>query len=60
MDITNKDDKLTVILNDVKVQDQLDLTKGVLGQRPKTGPIGFQDEALPIMIRKIYLREFTK
>jgi len=60
MHVIVKDDKLTVILNDVKVQDQLDLTKGVLGQRPKTGPIGFQDEALPIMVRNIRLQDLTK
>jgi hypothetical protein len=58
--ITVKDDRLTVILNDVKVQDQVDLTKGVLGQRPKTGAIGFQDEGLPISLRNIKVREFAK
>jgi Domain of Unknown Function (DUF1080) len=57
MHIINSGDKLTVFLNDEKVHDQVDLTKGVLGQRPKTGPIGFQDEALPVMVRNVRLKE---
>jgi hypothetical protein len=60
MHVINKGDKLTVFLNDEKVQDQLDLTKGALGQRPKVGPIGFQDEALTVSLRNIRIREFGK
>ncbi len=54
--ITCKADKLTVVLNGETV-NEVDLTKGALGQRPKTGNIGFQDHGLPLSLRDIRVRE---
>ena len=36
---------------------EVDLTKGVLGQRPKTGNIGFQDNGMPLSLRNLRVRE---
>lgn len=54
--IINKADKLTVMLNGEKV-NEVDLSKGQLASRPKMGNIGFQDHALPLMLRNIRIRE---
>lgn len=54
--ITNKDDKLTVVLNGEEV-NEVDLSKGALSKRPKVGYIGFQDHALPLSLRNIRIRE---
>jgi hypothetical protein len=55
-EITNQADKLTVVLNG-KVVNKVDLTKGPLAKRPKTGFIGFQDHALPLALRQIRIRQ---
>jgi len=57
--ITVKDDKLTVVLNGETV-NEIDLSKGKLASRPRTGPIGFQDHSLPLALRNISIRELTK
>ncbi|MFN0128780.1 MAG: DUF1080 domain-containing protein [Verrucomicrobiales bacterium] len=57
--ITVKNDKLTVVLNGETV-NELDLSKGKLASRPKTGPVGFQDHSLPLALRNISIREITK
>jgi len=54
--ITSKADKLTVVLNGETV-NEVDLTKGVLSQRPKTGNIGFQDNGMPISLRNMRVRD---
>lgn len=54
--IINKDNKLTVKLND-EVVNEIDLGKGGLASRPKTGNIGFQDHALPLSLRNIKIKE---
>lgn len=54
--IINKDNKLTVKLND-EVVNEIDLSKGALASRPKTGNIGFQDHALPLSLRNIKIKE---
>jgi hypothetical protein len=54
--ITNKGDKLTIVLNGVEV-NEVDLNAGALKSRPKTGFIGFQDHGLPLSLRKIRIRE---
>jgi hypothetical protein len=54
--ITCQTDKLTIKLNG-EVVNELDLTKGQLAKRPKTGFIGFQDHGLPLSLRNIRLRE---
>jgi len=56
MQITNQDDKLTVVLNGQTV-NVVDLTKSPLNSRPKNGKIGFQDHALPLSIRNVRIRE---
>jgi len=53
--ITSKADKLTVVLND-EVVNEVDLSKGPLAARPKTGNIGFQDHGLPLSLRNIKVR----
>lgn len=55
-DITNKDNKLTVKLNGTVV-NEIDLTKAPLNSRPTSGPIGFQDHALPLSLKNIKIRE---
>ncbi|MEZ5303124.1 MAG: DUF1080 domain-containing protein [Verrucomicrobiales bacterium] len=57
--ITVKDDTLTVVLNGEKV-NEIDLSKGKLASRPKSGPIGFQDHGLPLSLRNIKVKELTK
>lgn len=54
--ITNKADKLTIVLNGETV-NEVDLTMGQLKTRPKTGYIGFQDHGLPLSLRNIRIRE---
>jgi hypothetical protein len=54
--ITSRDDKLTVVLNG-EVVNEVDLTAGALGRRPKVGYIGFQDHALPLSLRNIRIVE---
>jgi hypothetical protein len=53
--ITNRDGKLTVVLNGETV-NEIDLTKEPLSSRPSKGNIGFQDHALPISLRNIRIR----
>ncbi len=50
-----KGDKLTVSLNG-EVVNEVDLSKGKLADRPKTGSIGFQDHALPLELKAIKVR----
>jgi len=57
--ITVKNDKLTVVLNGETV-NEIDLAKGALASRPKSGPIGFQDHSLPLALRNIRVRELAK
>jgi hypothetical protein len=57
--ITCKADKLTVILNG-EVVNEVDLTQGELGKRPKEGYIGFQDHGLPLSLKNMRIRELTK
>jgi hypothetical protein len=54
--ITSKADKLTVKLNG-EIVNEIDLAKGALASRPKTGSIGFQDHGLPLSLRNIRIRE---
>ena len=56
--IVSQNDKLTVKLNG-EVVNEVDLTKGALAKRPKTGKIGFQDHGLPLSIRNIKIRELA-
>ncbi|HUF64086.1 MAG TPA: DUF1080 domain-containing protein [Verrucomicrobiales bacterium] len=53
--ITNRDGKLTVVLNGETV-NEIDLSKEPLSSRPAEGNIGFQDHALPISLRNIRIR----
>ena len=57
--ITVKNDKLTVVLNGETV-NEIDLSKGKLASRPKSGPIGFQDHSLPLALRNVTIRELPK
>ncbi len=57
MRITHRDDKIIVMLNDINVNAHDLSGGGQLAERPKTGPIGFQDHALPISLRNIRVRE---
>ena len=50
MKIDVEGEQLTVTLNG-EVVNEVDLSKGALAGRPKTGAIGFQDHALPVKIR---------
>ncbi len=54
--IINKNDKLTVVLNGVTV-NEVDLSTAKVKDRPKVGNIGFQDHALPLSLRNIRVRE---
>jgi hypothetical protein len=54
--IISQSDKLTVKLNG-EVVNEVDLTKAPLASRPKKGPIGFQDHALPLWLKDIKIRE---
>ena len=40
-----------------EVVNEVDLTKAPLASRPKKGPIGFQDHALPLWLKDIKIRE---
>lgn len=53
--ITNKGDKLNVVLNGTQV-NEVDLA-AKFKDRPRTGNIGFQDHALPLSLRNIRIRE---
>lgn len=57
MVVKHEDDKIVVMLNG-EVVNAHDLSEGgPLAERPKTGPIGFQDHALPLSLRKIRIRK---
>ena len=47
----------TVYLNGEYVNAHDLIGGGQLSKRPKTGPIGFQDHALPISLRNIRIKE---
>ncbi len=55
-DITCLGNDLTVRLNGVTV-NAVKLDHPKIKTRPKTGPIGFQDHALPLALRKIRIRK---
>ena len=57
MHVINRDDKIVVVLNGVNVNAHDLSGGGQLLKRPKTGPIGFQDHALPISLRNIRIKE---
>ena len=50
-----KGDSLTIKLNS-EVINEVDLSKGKLADRPKTGRIGFQDHGLPLWLRNMKVR----
>jgi hypothetical protein len=54
--ITNKGDRLTVVLNGETV-NELNLAESKVKDRPRVGAIGFQDHGLPLMLRNIKIRE---
>jgi hypothetical protein len=54
--ITSQGDKVIVKLNGEAV-NEVDLSKGALGSRPKSGYIGFQDHGLPLSVRNIRIRK---
>ena len=57
-EITLQNNRLSVIINGITVQDQLDLSAHPLagaGLAP-TGSIGFQDHGLPFQLRKLRIR----
>jgi len=54
--ITNKGDKLTIVLNGETV-NELNLAESKVKDRPKVGNIGFQDHGLPLSLRNIRIRE---
>lgn len=58
MSVTHRDDKIIVMLNGVNVNAHDLSGGGQLAKRPKSGPIGFQDHALPISLRNIRIRAF--
>ena len=37
--------------------NEVDLAKALLTSQPKKGPIGFQDQALPLWLKDIKIRE---
>jgi hypothetical protein len=57
MSVTHKDDKIIVMLNGVNVNAHDLSGGGQLAKRPKSGPIGFQDHALPISLRNVRIKE---
>lgn len=57
--ITVQNDKLTVKLNGETV-NEVNLAESKVKDRPKVGPIGFQDHAFPISLRNIRIRELGK
>jgi hypothetical protein len=54
--ITNRADKLTVVLNGETV-NEVTLAESKVKDRPKLGNIGFQDHAMPLALRNIRIRE---
>jgi hypothetical protein len=59
MRVIHRDNKIIVMLNDVNVNAHDLSGGGQLAERPRTGPIGFQDHALPLALRNIRIREFA-
>lgn len=57
--ITVQNDQLIVYLNGEQV-NEIDLAKGKLASRPKTGYIGFQDHGLPLALRNIKVKSLEK
>jgi hypothetical protein len=57
MEVKHWDNKIVVMLNGVNVNAHDLAGGGQLAQRPKTGPIGFQDHGLPISLRNIRITE---
>jgi hypothetical protein len=57
MTVTHQDDKIIVMLNGLNVNAHDLSGGGQLAQRPKIGPIGFQDNALPISLRNVRIKE---
>jgi hypothetical protein len=57
MSVRHWDDKIVVMLNGVNVNAHDLSGGGQLAQRPKTGPIGFQDHGLPLKLRNIRIKE---
>ncbi len=57
MRVIHRDDKIIVMLNDVNVNAHDLSGGGQLAERPKKGPIGFQDHALPLSLRNIRIKE---
>lgn len=57
MRVIHRDDKITVMLNGVKVNEHDLSGGGQLAERPKRGPIGFQDHSLPMSLRAIRIKE---
>jgi hypothetical protein len=58
MTVTHRDDKIIVMLNGENVNAHDLAGGGQLAKRPKSGPIGFQDHALPISLRNVRIKEF--
>ena len=56
MRVRHQGDKVVVVLNGVEVNSHDFASGGRLAGRPHTGPIGFQDHALPISLRNIRIR----
>lgn len=54
--ITVKGETATIELNG-EVVNEVDLSKGGVGAKPKTGYIGFQDHGLPLWLKDIKIRE---
>lgn len=57
MRVWHKDTRIVVYLNGEYVNAHDLIGGGQLSKRAKTGPIGFQDHALPISLRSIRIRE---
>ena len=57
MVVKHWDDKIVVMLNGVTVNAHDLSGGGQLAKRPRTGPIGFQDHALPLSLRNIRIKE---
>jgi hypothetical protein len=56
MSVKYWDDKVVVMLNGINVNAHDFSGGGSLADRPKTGPIGFQDHGLPLKLRNIRIR----
>lgn len=57
MRVWHKDTRIVVYLNGEYVNAHDLIGGGQLSKRPKTGPIGFQDHALPISLRNIRIKQ---